>query len=320
MRRILLLNRVSPDGLESLPSEDYIVSTEVSNPDAIIVRSFDMHGFRVPDSVKVIGRAGTGVNNIPLNEMTERGIPVFNAPGANANAVTEIVIASLIGGARKLSPALDFVKSLEGDDGAIEKAVEKEKKAFVGIEIAGRTLAVVGLGKIGLKVARAAQALGMDVRGYDPSLTPEGMSRVCMEKIKLVRTLGELVDQAHFLTVHVPLTEVTRDMIGPSELVLMNNQGIVLNFARHGIVNEDAVISALDSGRLGRYVSDFPQGRARCHPKCETYPHLGASTVESEIKCAQMVAERIHKYLNDPTHDVTGAVNEAGLRALQKTA
>jgi D-3-phosphoglycerate dehydrogenase len=295
---VLTLNAISPRGLARLPKDRYRVSPDAAAPDAIIVRSFNLHGREIPTSVRAIGRAGAGVNNIPVQDMSARGIPVFNAPGANANAVKELVIAGLILGCRNLCQAWDFARRLEGDDAELHKAVEAGKKQFVGTEISGRTLGVVGLGAIGGNVANAAGALGMHVIGYDPWLTVEGASQLSSTVLR-VDAIDELLARSEFLTVHVPLTDATRHMIDADALARLPGRAVVLNFAREGIVDERAVVEALDAARLTAYISDFPLNQSRHHPKCVTLPHLGASTEEAEENCAIMVADQIRDFLED---------------------
>jgi D-3-phosphoglycerate dehydrogenase len=295
---MLTLNAISPRGLARLPKDRYRVSPDAAAPDAIIVRSFNLHGREIPTSVRAIGRAGAGVNNIPVQDMSARGIPVFNAPGANANAVKELVIAGLILGCRNLCQAWDFARRLEGDDAELHKAVEAGKKQFVGTEISGRTLGVVGLGAIGGNVANAAGALGMHVIGYDPWLTVEGASQLSSTVLR-VDAIDELLARSEFLTVHVPLTDATRHMIDADALARLPGRAVVLNFAREGIVDERAVVEALDAARLTAYISDFPLNQSRHHPKCVTLPHLGASTEEAEENCAIMVADQIRDFLED---------------------
>ncbi len=298
MFEIQTLNAISSRGLARLPKDRYRIATDVASPDAIIVRSFNLHDREIPEGVRAIGRAGAGVNNIPVDKMTARGIPVFNAPGANSNAVKELVLAGLILGCRHLCQAWAFARGLEGEDAALNKAVEGGKKQFVGTEISGRTLGVVGLGAIGRNVANAGLALGMHVIGFDPGLTVEGAAQLS-HGVRRVEMLGELLKEAAFLTVHVPLSATTRHLIGAAEIAALPKGAVVLNFAREGIVDEAAVIAALDAGHLTSYVSDFPVNLTRLHPKCVTLPHLGASTEEAEENCAVMVADQIRDYLED---------------------
>jgi D-3-phosphoglycerate dehydrogenase len=293
---VLTLNAISPRGLARLPKDRYRVSSDSPTPAAIIVRSFNLHDREIPLTVRAIGRAGAGVNNIPVKAMSARGIPVFNAPGANANAVKELVIAGLILGCRHLCQGWEFARSLEGTDAELHKAVEAGKKRFVGTEISGRTLGVVGLGAIGRNVANAASALGMHVVGFDPGLTVEGAAQLS-SAVTRVDALDDLVGRAEFLTVHVPLIDETRNLVNAERIARMPPNAVVLNFAREGIVDEAAVVSALDAGHLGAYVSDFPVNQTRHHPKCVTLPHLGASTAEAEENCAIMVADQIRDFL-----------------------
>lgn len=296
MFEVLTLNAISPRGLARLPKERYRVSPDAAAPDAIIVRSFNLHDREIPASVRAIGRAGAGVNNIPVQKMSGRGIPVFNSPGANANAVKELVIAGLILGCRHLCQAWDFARKLDGDDAELHKAVEAGKKQYVGTEISGRTFGVVGLGAIGGNVANAASALGMHVAGFDPWLTVEGAAQLS-SAVRRVDSMGDLLASAEFLTVHVPLTDATRHLIDAEALARLPARAVVLNFAREGIVDERAVVEALDAARLTAYVSDFPMNQTRHHAKCITLPHLGASTEEAEENCAIMVADQIRDFL-----------------------
>ena len=303
---VFTLNAISPRGLARLPGNLYRVSSESASPDAVIVRSFSLHDREIPASVKAIGRAGAGVNNIPVPAMSARGIPVFNAPGANANAVKELVIAGLIIGCRHLCQGWAFARGLEGDDAALHKAVEAGKKQFVGNEISGRTIGVIGLGAIGGNVANATSALGMHVIGYDPALTVEGAAQLS-SGVRRVDSLETLLAQSEFLTVHVPLLPATKNLINAERLTLLKDQAMVLNFAREGIVDEAAVVAALDAGKLTAYVSDFPVNQTHNHPKCVTFPHLGASTEEAEENCAIMVADQIRGFLEQG--DVHNSVN-----------
>lgn len=298
MFEILTLNAISPRGLARLPQDKYRVSTDAAAPAAILVRSANLHEKPIPASVRAIGRAGAGVNNIPVAAMTARGVPVFNAPGANANAVKELVIAGLIIGSRHLCHAWEFARGLEGDDESLHKAVEAGKKRFVGHEISGRTVGVIGLGAIGRNVANAAHALGMHVRGYDPGLSVHRAAQLS-STVRRVESLSELLAGADFVTVHVPLLKDTENLIGAAQLASLPAHAVVLNFAREGIVNEEAVMAALDAGRLGAYVSDFPTAATYRHPKCVTFPHLGASTEEAEENCAIMVADQVRAFLED---------------------
>jgi D-3-phosphoglycerate dehydrogenase / 2-oxoglutarate reductase len=293
---VLTLNAISPRGLSRFSGDRYRVGTDHTAPDAILVRSFNLHGREIPASLKAVGRAGAGVNNIPVAAMSERGIPVFNAPGANANAVKELVIGGMILACRRLCPAWEFARTLDGDDSQVDRAVEAGKKAFAGRELAGRTVAIIGLGAIGRTVANAAAALGMHAVGYDPGLTVEGASQLSSAVVRVDR-LDESIAQADFVTLHVPLVDSTRGLINADRIAKMTPTTILLNFARQAIVDESAVVAALDEGRLDRYVSDFPVNLTRRHPKCVTLPHLGASTEEAEENCAIMVADQVREFL-----------------------
>ena len=294
--RILTLNNISVKGLERLPRERYEVASEVGHPHAILVRSADMHAMQIPDSVIAVGRAGAGVNNIPVAELTRRGVPVFNAPGANANAVKELVLAGLLLAARNICPAWAYVRGLEGDAHAIEAAVEKGKKRFVGHELPGRTLGVVGLGAIGVEVANAAHLLGMNVLGYDPQITVQRAWQLS-SGVGQALNLDDLFARADVVTLHVPLSDATRSLVNAQRIRLMRDKAAVLNFARAGIVNEADIIAALDAGRLSAYVCDFPSPAIKDHPRVVALPHLGASTGEAEDNCAMMVADTLRDFL-----------------------
>jgi len=296
MHRILLLNQVSARGLERLPPERYIVGTDVAAPDAILVRSADLHTMEFPPSLLAIGRAGAGVNNIPVAALSKRGVPVFNAPGANANAVKELVLAALLLAARNICAAWSFARSLTGDDAAIEERVERAKKNFVGFELPGRTLGVVGLGAIGVEVANSALALGMRVLGYDPQITVQRAWQLS-SSVEQALSLEDLFGRADVVSVHVPLNDQTRGLVAESRLRLMRPGGVILNFARAHIVDDTAVIAALDAGHLRAYVCDFPNNALKDHPKVITLPHLGASTHEAEENCAVMVIDTLREYL-----------------------
>jgi D-3-phosphoglycerate dehydrogenase len=296
--RILTLNNISVKGLERLPRERYEVASEVGHPHAILVRSADMHAMQIPDSVIAVGRAGAGVNNIPVAELTRRGVPVFNAPGANANAVKELVLAGLLLAARNICPAWAYVRGLEGDAHAIEAAVEKGKKRFVGHELPGRTLGVVGLGAIGVEVANAAHLLGMNVLGYDPQITVQRAWQLS-SRVEQALSLDDLFARADAITVHVPLNGQTRELVNSSRLKLMRTGGVLLNFARAQIVAEADVIAALDAGTLRAYVCDFPTNGLKDHPRAVTLPHLGASTNEAEENCAVMAADQLRDFLEN---------------------
>jgi D-3-phosphoglycerate dehydrogenase len=306
MYKIQTLNNISVAGLDRLPRDQYEIASELSSPDAILVRSAKMHDLKLPPSVKAIGRAGAGVNNIPVDAMTATGIPVFNAPGANANAVKELVVAGMLMAARNIGQAWRFAADLGGTDPEINKAVEAGKKQFVGFELPGRTLGVVGLGAIGVKVANAARALGMHVIGYDPTITVRA-AWALESDVEQALSVDDLVAKSDFITFHVPLTDTTRSMINAERLQLMKPRSVLLNFARNGIIDDAAVVSALEAGHLYAYVCDFPSNLLKDHPRVITLPHLGASTAEAEENCAIMVAEQVRDWLENG--NVTNSVN-----------
>jgi D-3-phosphoglycerate dehydrogenase len=303
---ILVLNQISPVGLKRLPAESYAVTKEPSQPDAILVRSADLHAMAIPESVKAIGRAGAGTNNIPVPAMSRRGVPVFNAPGANANAVKELVLAGILIAARNLVPAVRFVETLRGDDAALSKRVEDEKKRFAGIELPGHTLGVVGLGKIGSLVADAAIRLGMNVLGYDPEITVDAAWSL-PSQVRKAHSIDEVLRGSHFLTLHVPLNGATRGLLNARNLAHLRAGAIVLNFSREGIVDDAAVAEALDAHRLKYYVTDFPSAALAGHAGVIALPHLGASTREAEDNSAVMVVDQLREYLEHG--NVRNAVN-----------
>lgn len=298
MYKILTLNNISPLGLERFPRQSYEVASEIQHPDAILLRSFNMHDMVVPVSVKAIGRAGAGVNNIPVDRMNHAGIPVFNAPGANANAVKELVIAGMLLASRNICQAWDFSRSLEGDDAAIHKAVEAGKKQFVGFELPGKTLGVIGLGAIGVQVANGALALGMNVIGFDPDITVKRAWEMSSD-VRQAASVEELLANADYVTFHVPLVDATRNMINPERLKLIKDNAVILNFSRNGVVDDAAVVAAIDAGKVYSYICDFPSNLLKNHPRVVTLPHLGASTQQAEDNCAVMVAEQVRDFLEN---------------------
>jgi D-3-phosphoglycerate dehydrogenase len=296
--RIQTLNSISVRGLERLPRERYEVASSLLDPHAILLRSADMHDLLLPSSLLAVARAGAGTNNVPVAALSQRGIPVFNAPGANANAVKELVIASLFLAARNICQAWDFARRLEGDDAHIDLATEQGKKAFAGIELPGRTLGVIGLGAIGVEVANAAEKLGMRVIGYDPQITVQRAWQLS-SGIEQASSLDDLFSRSQFVSVHVPLAEPTRGLVNAARLRLMPKSAVVLNFSRAAIVDDAAVIGALESGALHAYICDFPKNALQGHPRVVTLPHLGASTGEAEENCAVMVVETLRDFLEN---------------------
>ncbi len=298
MYKILTLNNIAVEGLRHLPRERYEAASEIAHPDAILLRSHNMHDMEIPDTVAAIGRAGAGTNNIPCDAMAARGVPVFNAPGANANAVKELVIGGLLLGARNLASASEYVKTLDKTGDELKKAVEDGKKQFVGFELPGKTLGVIGLGAIGVEVANAALDLGMKVVGFDPAITVRNAWQLS-SGVEMEETLDQLFQHADFVTCHVPLIDATRGMVNRDRLALMNEGSVLINFARGGVVDDAAAMAALDSGKLHAFVTDFPTPELIAHPKVTALPHLGASTGEAEANCAVMVAENVKDYLEN---------------------
>jgi D-3-phosphoglycerate dehydrogenase len=298
MFKIQTLNNIAVAGLRRLPRDRYEVSSDMSRPDAIILRSFDMHGMEIPDSVVAVGRAGAGVNNIPIASLSTRGIPVFNSPGANANAVKELAIAGLLVAARNVCSARDYVRTLNATGEELATAVEAAKKQFVGFELPGRTLGVIGLGAIGVEVANVALAMGMKVVGFDPQITVRRAWQLS-SGVQQVDTLDRLFKRSNAVSLHVPLVDSTRHLVNRDRLALMPAGGVLVNFSRGGVVDNQAVIAELDAGKLHAYVCDFPTPELIAHPKVIVLPHLGASTREAEENCAVMIAENVKDYLEN---------------------
>ncbi len=292
---ILVINQIAQVGLKRFPPERYSVVKESSDPWAILVRSQDLHAFKFGPSLRALGRAGAGVNNIPVAALSKRGIPVFNAPGANANAVKELVLAGMLLAARNLPPALQFV-SRQIDSPELDKKIESGKKAFAGFELPGHTLGVIGLGKIGSLVADAAIRLGMNVLGYDPHITVEAAWSL-PSQVRRATSIDEILKHSHFVTLHVPLVEKTRHMINARNVEQLRSGAVLLNFSREGVVAEDAVRKGLESGKLRWYVTDFPSPGLLGHEKVIALPHLGASTEEAEDNSAVMVVDEVRDYL-----------------------
>ncbi len=306
MYKILTLNNISVAGLDRLPRDAFEVASEIQHPDAILLRSYNMHGMKIPDTLKAVGRAGAGVNNIPVEKLSRRGVPVFNAPGANANAVKELVLAGLLLAARNVCQAWDYARNLEGSDEEIHKQVESGKKQFRGFELPGRTMGVIGLGAIGVEVANAALALGMRVIGFDPEITVARAWQLSSD-VQQAANVDDLLARSDAVTFHVPLVDSTRCMIDADRLRAMRDGVVILNFARNGIVDDEAVSEAIHQGRVGAYVCDFPNNRLKKQERVITLPHIGASTQEAEENCAVMVAEQVRNYLENG--NVTNSVN-----------
>jgi len=303
---ILVLNQISANGLKRLPAETYAVGKDIAAPDAVLLRSADMHGMDIPASVKAIGRAGAGTNNIPVPALSARGIPVFNAPGANANAVKELVLAGMLLAARNLPAALRFVAALDPQRADMDKAVEDGKKAFAGAELQGQTLGIVGLGKIGCLVADAAIKLGMQVLGHDPEITVDAAWSLPAQ-VKRAASVAEVLRGSDFVTLHVPLVAATRHLVNANNISSMRAGAVLMNFSREGVVDEAAVLAALAGQHLGHYVCDFPSAALQGHERVIALPHLGASTREAEENCAIMVVDQLRDYLENG--NVVNAVN-----------
>ncbi len=303
---VLVLNPIAQVGLKRLPSARFEVVKESRAPDVILVRSADMHGMKFDARLKAVGRAGAGVNNIPVQELSKLGVPVFNAPGANANAVKELVIAGMLIAARNLGPALDFVRNLDTKDKELEKKVEAGKKAYAGVELPGHTLGVIGLGKIGSLVADAAIRLGMNVLGYDPEITVDAAWSL-PSQVRKANSVDELLRTSDFVTLHVPLVEKTRRLVNAKNLAHMKAGAVLLNFSRDGVVDDEAVLKALGARQLRCYVTDFPSAELIGKAGVVALPHLGASTSEAEDNCAIMVVDQVAAYCSDGTME--NAVN-----------
>ncbi len=298
MFKILTLNSISAVGLERLSRDKYEVAAEIKNPDAILLRSYKMHDMDIPAGLKAVGRAGAGVNNIPVDKLSKLGIPVFNAPGANANAVKELVLAGMLLACRNICQAWDFSRHLQGDDATLNKLVEEGKKDFAGFELPGRTLGVIGLGAIGREVANMALALGMKVIGFDPGITVQGAWKLS-SNVQQAASVDELIGKADFISLHVPLGDATRHLINAQRFKLMKTGVVLLNFAREGIIDDAALNEALNSGKVHAYVCDFPNNLFKNNPRVIALPHLGASTAEAEDNCAVMVAEQVSDFLEN---------------------
>ena len=298
MFNIQTLNNVSEEGLKLLPESEYTISDNESDPHGILLRSFKMHDMELGANLQAVARAGAGVNNIPINKMSKLGIPVFNAPGANANAVKELVIGGMLLAARNLTHAWAYTQQLEGDGDELSKAVEAGKKKFVGYELPGRTLGVIGLGAIGVRVANAALDLGMNVIGFDAMVTVERAWELS-SGVEQARSLNDLLERSDMVTLHVPLLDATRELIDADGIARMKKGSVLLNFARDPIVDEDAVLASLAADHLSRYVTDFPNRKVLGNDKIITLPHLGASTNEAEVNCAIMVARNMRNYLEN---------------------
>jgi D-3-phosphoglycerate dehydrogenase len=298
MFNVKTINNISEKGLSRLPAEIYTVSPEIDNPDAIILRSQKLHDMEIPSNLKVVGRAGAGTNNVPVERLGEQGIVVFNAPGANANAVKELVICGMLLACRNICQAWQYAANVEGSDEEQNKAVEAGKKKFVGYELPGRTLGVVGLGAIGVEIANAAVALGMRVVGFDPTITVKSAWKMSSD-VEEMGSIEELLKEADFVTFHVPLIDATMNLLNEERIAGMKDGAVILNFARNGVVDDDAALAGIESGKINAYVCDFPAQKLKNNDRVITLPHLGASTVEAEENCAMMIADQIKDFLEN---------------------
>lgn len=305
MYKILKLNNIASEGLSVFENGDYHLGDEVTSPDAILLRSFNMHEIDIPESVQAIGRAGSGVNNIPIDKLSELAIPVFNAPGANANAVKELALAAILIAARNIHRAMDYIHNLKRSDN-LKSDIESVKKQYIGYELPNKTLGIIGLGSIGVKVANAGYDLGMKVLGFDPMITVDNAINL-VPGVKKYNDLNEVLKNVDILSIHIPYTNETKDFISENEINLMKNSATIINLSREEIVNTDAVIKALDSKKLNTYVTDFPNESLIGNPDVLLLPHLGASTKEAETNCAVMVANSIKSYLE--SGDIINSVN-----------
>ena len=314
MYKIQTLNNISVVGLETFPRDKYEIASEIQNPDAILLRSFKMHDYPISPSLKAVGRAGAGVNNIPVDKLSQIGVPVFNTPGANANAVKELVLAGMFLAARNICQGWDYARNLQGSDEEVSKQTESGKSKFAGFELPGRTLGVIGLGAIGVKVANAALSLGMKVIGYDPVITVKNAWEVASDVQQAV-SLDDMLSKVDMVTFHVPLNDKTKNMLDTNRINLMKKGVVILNFARGGIVNDEAVCQAIQAGKVKGYVCDFPTNLLKNHPGVITLPHLGASTEEAEDNCAFMVSNQIRDFLENG--NIVNSVNFPEVKMLR---
>ena len=314
---VLVLNQIAASGLSRLPAETYRVGKDMADPAAILVRSADLHAIAIPASVRAIGRAGAGTNNIPVKAMSERGVPVFNAPGANANAVKELVLAGMLIAARNIAPAMGFVGGLDGSAPDLDQQVEDGKKHFAGYELAGQTLGIIGLGKIGCMVADAAIKLGMNVLGFDPEITVDAAWSL-PSQVRRAASVNDVLRNSQFVTLHVPLVDATRHLVNDANIGLMRPGAVLLNFSREGVVADSAVLDALEAKRLAQYVCDFPGAAIHGRAGVVALPHLGASTREAEENSAVMVVDQLRDYLENG--NVANAVNFPAVSMARESA
>ena len=305
MFAIQTLNKISSKGLDRLPREQFETATELTHPDAVLVRSYKIRKEEIKDTVKAIGRAGAGVNNIPVEYCTEKGIVVFNTPGANANSVKELVLTGLFISSRNINAGINWVQSLKKDD-EVPKLVEKEKSRFAGPEVQGKKLGVIGLGAIGVLVSNAAQSLGMEVTGYDPFISVNAAWGLSPD-VKKANSLDQLIANSDYISLHIPLTDKTRGIIDQNQFDIMQKGTRLMNFARGGLVNNESLKKAIKDGKISYYVTDFPDGDLLGNPNIITIPHLGASSPEAEENCAVMAADQVRAFLE--TGNITNSIN-----------
>ncbi len=306
MFKIQVLNPIAAIGLDQFPADLYTLSSDTTDPDAMLVRSYNLNHATIPDSVKVVGRAGTGTNTIPVATLSKRGIPVLNTPGANANAVRELVIAGMLLSSRNICKAWEYVNGLQSEGEAMEKEIEQNKKQFAGFELMGKTLGIVGLGSIGVKVANTAISLGMRVMGYDPAITVKHAWELSAN-VQREHSLETLLAQADFVTFHVPLMDATKNLLNATRIALLKKNAVILNFSREGIIDNQALLQALNENKIQSYICDFPHANFKQHPRVICLPHLGASTREAEDNCAVMVVKQVRDYLENGT--IVNSVN-----------
>ena len=305
MYKILKLNNIASDGLLSFDSNSYHIGDEVTSPDAILVRSYDMHEMEISPNLLAVGRAGTGVNNIPVEKMTKMAIPVFNAPGANANAVKELVLAAILISARNIYRAINYVNTLRNSEN-LKSEIESAKKEYVGFELPSKSIGVLGLGSIGIRVANSCHDLGMKVFGYDPMISVDNAINL-VPGVKKIDDLKEFLKSIDILTIHIPYSKQTKGFIGSKEINLLNNSSTIINLSREEIVDTDSIVSALEKGQIDTYVTDFPKLELIGNPDVLLMPHLGASTKEAEINCALMVSNSLISFIEDG--NIINAVN-----------
>ncbi len=306
MKKILTLNAISNVIYDYLAKDEYEVSDSVTSPDAILVRSAKLHDYEMGEELLCIGRAGAGVNNIPLDKCSEKGVVVFNSPGANANGVKELVLCTLLMSGRKIAESIEWAKTLKGKGDEVGKLVEKGKNMFVGPEIMGKKLGIIGMGAIGGAVANVAIALGMEVTGYDPFMSVDAALSLT-RAVNLTKSLDTLLSESDFITIHVPLNDATKNLIGKNNMPKLKKGAVILNFARNGLVDEVELIKALDSGQVAKYITDFPSDQLLCREDVIALPHLGASTPEAEENCAIMAAQQVDDYVRNG--NITNSVN-----------